>query len=163
MQLEEAMSFINENTRKLLNTEHIIIYPVSARASLQAKLSASKENDEIAPSMTHWKSNKFDELEAFMYSFLDGSTSAGMERMKLKLETPIAIAERLLSACDIRTRQDCQYAEQDLVAVNDIIKSVKDYANNMERENISWRRKALSLVSSYTLNFSTWHQVICVH
>lgn len=135
----------------MLNTEDVKLYPVSARSALEAKLSSSvyqKESD--------WKISSFFEFETFLYSFLDGSTSTGMERMKLKLGTPVGIAERLLSSCEILVRQDCRFAKQDLASINDIVGSVKHYASKMESESISWRRKTLSLVcifiSSYDLN-----------
>ncbi|KAF4370133.1 hypothetical protein F8388_007274 [Cannabis sativa] len=149
-ELEEAMSFIKENTRKLLNAEDVTIYPVSARSALEAKLSKNhdleKEYQEIALSDSHWKDSTFNDLEKYLYSFLDGSTSNGMERMKLKLGTPIAIAERLISSCETLVRQDCRYAKQDLASITDIINSVKDYAMKMEGESISWRRKALATI-----------------
>ncbi|XP_015892113.3 probable transmembrane GTPase FZO-like, chloroplastic [Ziziphus jujuba] len=143
-ELEEAILFIKENTQKMLNTEHVILYPVSARSALEAKLSSSPDygND------SHWKIRSFYEFESFLYSFLDGSTSTGMERMKLKLGTPIGIAERLLSSCETLVRQDLRYAKQDLASINDIVDSVKDYALKMESESISWRRKALSLIDA---------------
>lgn len=151
VQLEEAVSFIKENTQKLLNAEHVTIYPVSARSALEAKLSASsefeKEYNDLSTSDSHWKSSSFDEFEEFLYSFLDGSTSNGIERMKLKLGTPVAIAERLLSSCETLVRQDCRSAKEDLESINDIVSSVKDYAMKMENESISWRRRALSSVS----------------
>ncbi|KAM0998512.1 hypothetical protein ACFX2I_008235 [Malus domestica] len=108
LQLEEATSFIKENTQKLLNTEHVTLFPVSARSALEAKLSASmfgKDYAELSVSDAQWKSN--------------GSTSTGMERKKIKLETPIAIAEKLLSACETLVTQDCRYAKQDLASIND--------------------------------------------
>ncbi|KAL5561669.1 hypothetical protein UlMin_031416 [Ulmus minor] len=151
-ELEEALSFIKENTQKLLNTENVRLYPVSARSALDSKLSASsdygKEFGKLSSSDFQWKINSFDKFEKFLYSFLDGSTSTGMERMKLKLETPIGIAERLLSSCEILVRQDCRYAKQDLASINEIISSVQDYAMKMESESISWRRKALSLIDT---------------
>ncbi|XP_062144276.1 probable transmembrane GTPase FZO-like, chloroplastic isoform X1 [Alnus glutinosa] len=151
-ELEEAISFIKENARKFLNTEHVTLYPVSARSALEAKLSASfdSENElgELSVSDSHWKTRSFYELEKFLYSFLDGSTSAGVERIKLKLGTPIGIAERLLSTCESLVRDDCRYAKQDLASVNDIVGSVKDYAVKMESESISWRRKTLSLIDT---------------
>ncbi|WJZ90194.1 hypothetical protein VitviT2T_009357 [Vitis vinifera] len=81
-------------------------------------------------------------------SFLDGSTSTGMERMRLKLETPIGIAERLFSSCETLVRQDYQYAKQDLASINEMVSSVKEYAVKMESENISWRRQTLSLIDT---------------
>uniref|UniRef100_A0A2N9H0U6 G domain-containing protein n=1 Tax=Fagus sylvatica TaxID=28930 RepID=A0A2N9H0U6_FAGSY len=148
-ELEEAISFIKENTRKLLNTEQVILYPVSARSALEAKLSATfdTENDHGGLSVldSQWRTMSFYELEKFLYSFLDGSTINGMERMKLKLGTPIGIAERLLSSCETLVREDCRIVKQDLASVNDKVASVKDYAAKMEIESISWRRKTLSL------------------
>lgn len=150
MQLEEAVAFIKENTQKLLNTEHVTLYPVSARSALEAKLSASyktqKENENLSITEPLWRTSSFDELEKFLYSFLDGSTSTGIERMKLKLETPIAIADQLLCACQKIVREKCQHAEQDLIAVNELVDSVKDYEMTMESAGISWKRQTLSLV-----------------
>ncbi|CAL2280867.1 unnamed protein product [Prunus armeniaca] len=150
-ELEEAMSFIKENTQKLLNTEHVILFPVSARSALEAKLSASalgKDYAKLLGSDSQWKTSSFYELENFLYSFLDGSTSTGMERMKLKLETPIAIAEKLLSACETLVTQDCRYAKQDLASINDIVGSIKNYAVKMENESIAWRRRILSVIDT---------------
>ncbi|KAF5455034.1 hypothetical protein F2P56_024653 [Juglans regia] len=151
-ELEEAISFIKENTRKLLNTEDVTLYPVSARSALEAKLSSSFETEnnhgDILVFDSQWGSRSFYEFENYLYSFLDGSTNAGMERMKLKLGTPIGIVERLLSACDTLVREDCQVAKQDLVSVNNRVASVKEYASKMESETLSWRRKALSLIET---------------
>lgn len=148
-ELEEAILFIKENTQKLLNSEHVTLYPVSARSALEAKLSASYNvGNDYEMTDSQCKISGFYKLENFLYSFLDGSTSTGMERMKLKLETPIGIAERLLSACETLVRQDCRYAKQDLISVNEIVSSVQEYAAKMESESISWRRQTLSLINS---------------
>ncbi|KAA8543233.1 hypothetical protein F0562_021272 [Nyssa sinensis] len=154
-ELEEAIAFIKENAQKLLNAEHVTLYPVSARSFLESKLSASsdveKEHDELSAIDSHWTACSFHELEKFLYSFLDGSTSAGIERMKLKLETPIRIAEQLLSACQKLVRQEYQHAKQDLTSVNELVSSVKDYAMKMETNSLSWKRQALSLIDSTQL------------
>ncbi|CAN1729173.1 Probable transmembrane GTPase FZO-like, chloroplastic, partial [Linum perenne] len=145
-ELEEALSFIKENTRKLLNSESVTVYPVSARSALEAKLSTL----DLASIHTEsqWGTGKFYELEKFLYSFLDGTTRTGMERMRLKLETPIRIAERLLSACDASVKQDCRLARQDVAYATEIVDSLKEYTAKMENESISWRRKALSLIDA---------------
>ena len=67
--------------------------------------------------------------------------------MRLKLETPVAIADRLISACETLVTQDYRYAKQDLAAVEDIVNNVNDFALNMVTESLSWRRPTLSLVS----------------
>ncbi|XVF21780.1 hypothetical protein REPUB_Repub12eG0119600 [Reevesia pubescens] len=151
-ELEEAISFIKENTQKLLNMEDVTLYPVAARSVLEEKLSATsgvgKEYRELSVSDSNWKTSSFYKLENFLYSFLDGSTSTGMERMKLKLGTPIAIAERIHSACETLNRKDCQSAEQDLTSANKIVDSVKEYVIKMENESISWRRRTLSMINT---------------
>uniref|UniRef100_A0A5B7C242 Dynamin N-terminal domain-containing protein n=1 Tax=Davidia involucrata TaxID=16924 RepID=A0A5B7C242_DAVIN len=151
-ELEEAVSFIKENAQKLLNTEHVTLYPVSARSALESKLSASsnveKEHEELSVTDSDWRPCSFHELEKYLYSFLDGSTSTGIERMKLKLETPIGIAEQLLSACQKLVRQEYQHAKQDLTLVNELVSSVKDYAMKMETDSLSWKRQTLSLIDS---------------
>ncbi|KAF2325170.1 hypothetical protein GH714_024821 [Hevea brasiliensis] len=67
-ELEEAISFIKENTRNLLSTENVILYPVSARSALEAKLSAASDTkldyDESLVSESHWKISSFYELES---------------------------------------------------------------------------------------------------
>ena len=66
--------------------------------------------------------------------------------MKLKLETPIGIAEQLLIACQKIVREKCQHAKKDLMLVNDLVDNVKDYTVKMENTSISWKRQTLSLV-----------------
>lgn len=148
MQLEEAISFVKENTQKLLNTENVILYPVSARSALEAKLSTASlvGRDDLEVLDSDWRIQSFNELEKFLYSFLDSSTATGMERIRLKLETPIAIAERLLSSVESLVIQDCVAAREDLASADKIINRTKEYALTMEYESISWRRQALSLV-----------------
>ncbi|KAI3439432.1 G domain-containing protein [Psidium guajava] len=152
LELQEATSFISENVQKLLNADNVALYPISARSALESKLSATyesaKEYTNLLVSDSRWRVSSFYKLEKFLYSFLDGSTSMGMERVKLKLETPIGIAERLVSACETALRQDCEDANQDLNTVIGIVSSVKEYATQMEGDGISWRRKILSLVDT---------------
>ncbi|KAK8485751.1 hypothetical protein V6N11_037022 [Hibiscus sabdariffa] len=151
-ELDEAISFIKENTQKLLNTEDVTLYPVAARTVLEEKLSATsgvgKKYGELAVTDSNWRTSSFYKLEDFLYSFLDGSTSRGMERMKLKLGTPIAIAEQILSACETLNRKDCESAEQDLTSASEIVNSVKEYVIKMEDESISWRRRTLSMIDT---------------
>ncbi|KAG5587117.1 hypothetical protein H5410_047551 [Solanum commersonii] len=148
-ELEEAIAFIKENTRKLLNTESITLYPVSARLALESKLStfdgALSQNHGSSNNDSHWKTKSFYELEKYLSSFLDSSTSTGIERMKLKLETPIAIAEQLLLACQGLVRQECQQAKQDLLFVEDLVNSVEECTKKLEVDSILWKRQVLSL------------------
>uniref|UniRef100_A0A7N0SYC6 G domain-containing protein n=1 Tax=Kalanchoe fedtschenkoi TaxID=63787 RepID=A0A7N0SYC6_KALFE len=147
-ELEEAISFVKENTQKLLNTDQVTLYPVSARSALRAKLSASADEPVYEMSDSSSRINRFDELEKFLYSFLDGNSSMGIERMKLKLETPVAIADRLLTSCSTLARQEGIRAKQDLASVDELVNSVKEYATRLEFEHASWKRQILSLIET---------------
>ncbi|XP_038888742.1 probable transmembrane GTPase FZO-like, chloroplastic [Benincasa hispida] len=127
----------------LLNTEHVFVFPVSARSALDEELSASLESGEVlSPSNSYWRSSSFHELANFLYSFLDGSTGNGMERMKLKLQTPVSIAERK-SRNSWETRHTfCQ------TSLNELVDGVRNYGTKMENESITWGRQALSLIDS---------------
>ncbi|KAK1291506.1 hypothetical protein QJS10_CPB17g01875 [Acorus calamus] len=151
-ELEEAAAFIIENARKLLNTECVTLYPVSARSALEAKLSVSsrtaKGYEESLSNHPHWNSSRFYELEKFLFSFLDGSTDNGMERMRLKLETPIGIAERLHTACVANVQEEYDQANVDLNSIKEIISSVEEYALKMENESILWKKRTSSLIEA---------------
>lgn len=126
------------------------LFPVSARSALKRKLSTisdvGENHEELSGNDSYWETTSFYELEKYLFSFLDGSTSTGTERMKLKLETPIAIAEQLLTASQNLVERDCQQAKDDLISINELISSVKDYTLKMETESISWKKQSLSLV-----------------
>ncbi|KAI4349521.1 hypothetical protein L6164_010101 [Bauhinia variegata] len=76
-------------------------------------------NEELSGS---YRTGSFYELEKYLYSFIDGSTISGMERMRLKLQTPVGIVDRLISSCRTIVTQDYQYAKQHLTAMNDVVK-----------------------------------------
>ncbi|KAI4304500.1 hypothetical protein MLD38_039998 [Melastoma candidum] len=152
LELDEAISFIKNNVLKLLNSDNVTLYPVSSRLALEAKLMASYDvpTELIHSSLSDisWGKSSFYQLERFLYSFLDGSTDKGMERVKLKLETPIRIAEQLISSCDSLLRKDCKRAKEDLNSVLEVVGTIKTYRQQMESESISWWRKVLSLIDS---------------
>ncbi|KAL7112885.1 hypothetical protein ACP275_04G029000 [Erythranthe tilingii] len=149
-ELEEAVAFIKENAGRMLNAEQVTLYTVSARSALEAKLSAFSgvQKQENILNTQYPGANNFSDLEKYLYSFLDPSTSNGIERMKLKLETPVKIAEQLLCACQKLVREEKQQAEQDLVSVNNILSSIKEYALKMESDSISWKRQIMSLIDN---------------
>ncbi|XP_074573817.1 putative transmembrane GTPase FZO-like, chloroplastic [Curcuma longa] len=151
-ELEEATSFVKENARKVLNSEDIRLFPVSARSALDAKLSSSsysaEKYEEALFSDGRWMSSQFYELEKFLFSLLDGTTESGLERVKLKLETPLAIADRLLSSCQALVKQEYETASEDLISITGILSSVKDYSAKIESESVTWRKSITSAVET---------------
>lgn len=130
------------------------MFPVSARSALEAKLSSvyeGRKSEEVLLNDPRWMSSRFYELENFLFSFLDGSTDTGMERVRLKLETPIGIADRLLTSCVRLMKKEHENASEDLISIKEVVSSVKEFAVKMEGESISWRKQILSLVC-FSLN-----------
>ncbi|XP_008783174.2 probable transmembrane GTPase FZO-like, chloroplastic [Phoenix dactylifera] len=150
-ELEEATTFVKENVQKLLNIEDVKLFPVAARSALEAKLSSvydGRNSEEVLLNDPGWMSSRFYELENFLFSFLDGSTDTGMERVRLKLETPIGIADRLLTSCDRLMKKEYENASEDLISIKEVVSSVKEYAVKMEGESISWKKQIISLIET---------------
>ncbi|KAM0883039.1 hypothetical protein ACQ4PT_031897 [Festuca glaucescens] len=150
-ELEEASFFIKENARKLLNTEDVTLFPVSSRSALEVKLSYSKNNGrehygEVLSSDPRWRSSKFYDLEHYLLSFLDGSTDNGKERVRLKLETPIGIADRLLTSCQRLVKLEYEKAIDDLTSIRDLVSGANNYAEKIEADSNSWQKQISSLI-----------------
>ncbi|GAB2262601.1 hypothetical protein Droror1_Dr00003598 [Drosera rotundifolia] len=149
-ELQQAVTFVKENVQRLLNVQDVTLFPVSARSALEVKISSGFAKDSAGSSRHEscHSAQNFNEFEKFLYSFLDGSTSAGLERMKIKLETPMRIAERLLSACQTLVTQDLRRAKQDLDSVEELISSANDYTTKLESDSLSWRRRIAFLIGT---------------
>ncbi|XP_062231289.1 probable transmembrane GTPase FZO-like, chloroplastic [Phragmites australis] len=150
-ELQEATAFVKENARKLLNTEDVILFPVSSRSALEIKLSYSKSSggkhyEEAMFSDPRWRSSKFCELEDYLLSFLDGSTENGKERVRLKLETPIGIADRLLTSCQRLVKLEYEKAVDDLTSIRDLVSGANNYAVKLEADSNSWQKQISSLI-----------------
>ncbi|CAN6337721.1 unnamed protein product [Urochloa humidicola] len=146
-ELEEATAFVKENAKKLLNTEDVTLFPVSSRSALEAKLSYSKNSlMEAMFNDPRWRSSKFCELEDYLLSFLDSSTENGKERVQLKLETPIGIADRLLTSCQRLVKLEYEKAVDDLASIKDLVSGANNYAAKLEADSNSWQKQISSLI-----------------
>ena len=56
-----------------------------------------------------WDASNFGQLERFIYDFLVGGASAG-ESVRLKLQTPLFVADALLAAAQKQLEQELQVA-----------------------------------------------------
>jgi hypothetical protein len=150
VQLEEAILFVKENTKRILNAEEITLFPVSARSALEAKLSLPfpdrTNNQHVLINNPQWSSSKFQDFQSYLLSFMDGSTDNGKERVRLKMETPVGIADRLLSSCERFVKVELENAVEDLKSIDDLVDSVKNYGLKLEAESKGWKKHILSLV-----------------
>ena len=94
-----------------------------------------------------WRSSKFCELEDYLLSFLDSSTENGKERVRLKLETPIGIADSLLISCQRLVKLEYEKAVDDLTSIKDLVSGANNYAAKLEANSNSWQKQISSLVS----------------
>ncbi|XP_024533529.1 probable transmembrane GTPase FZO-like, chloroplastic [Selaginella moellendorffii] len=112
-EVEEVRRFVADNVRQLLNIEAAMIFPISARKALHAKVKAKQLESKNLERDPLWTASGFDKLEQYVLDFLGGSSDAGAERIRLKLETPIGIAAALLSAARKQVEADAANNEVD--------------------------------------------------
>ncbi|KAG6542178.1 hypothetical protein Mapa_016410 [Marchantia paleacea] len=150
-ELEEVLKFVKENAQRLLSVDEAFVYPVSARRALLAKQAAVKEDGvvdrELLMQDTSWKSSGFEELEDFIFCFLGGSTDAGAERLRLKLETPLGIGMALLGASDRQLAADILKADMDLRVLAQIEEQLNQYENAVQADAALQRQRTSLLIT----------------
>ncbi len=85
---QQIFNFVRENGRHLLGADPQI-FMVSARLAMQAKQAAGRGEPEAQRIL--WRASHFDKLEQFTQVTLNDN-----ERLRLKLENPLGIANRLI-------------------------------------------------------------------
>jgi len=85
---QQILAFVRDNSRHLLGVAPEV-FPVSARQALQAKTQALQQGSPLSASPM-WQQSLFESLERYILYALDAT-----ERMRLKLENPIGIADNL--------------------------------------------------------------------
>lgn len=151
-ELDEAMSFVKDNVLQLLSIEQVILYPVSSRSALEAKIAATAGDGvvdlEVLSKDLNWVRSGFPALEEFIFSFLDGSTDRGAEKVRLKLETPMGIAKTLLAATEKQISAESANVISDLMSIKESIVQLKHYQQTMENDSFSWRNQVLSVIEA---------------
>lgn len=156
-QVEEVRNFVRDNAQRLLTVEQALVYPVSARQALQAKLSALLEDGTVDVARLSedplWTTSGFKELEEFIFGFMGASSERGAERLRLKLETPLGISVALLAACDQQLAAEAFKAESDLKALEDVLKQLQRFEEAMLNGAILQRQRTLAVVSARFSSF----------
>ena len=112
-EVAEVRAFVAESARNMLGVDATVL-PVSARLALEAKVAAgSAEHGGVLGAGDaaarlqpdgRWRDSRFLGLETYMLNFLTGGGAggeggaSGSESKRLKLETPLFVAEALLQA-----------------------------------------------------------------
>ncbi len=122
-ELEEQLGFVREQSRQLLGFIPQV-FPVSARAALRAKQVASDGEREQA-----WAASRFQALEAFIRETLDDQ-----ERLRLKLQTPLGVAERIAASYQDAAQQRLELLQADLLLSESLEGQLALYLADMRRD-----------------------------
>lgn len=140
--------------------DHALVYPVSARQALQAKLSASLEDGTLDKDRLSedplWTTSGFKELEEFIAGFMGASSDRGAERLRLKLETPLGVGVALLVACDSQLTAEAFKAESDLKTLEDVQKQLQRFEEAMINGAFVQRQRTLAVVSASKIVVSSF-------
>ncbi|HET9494240.1 MAG TPA: dynamin family protein [Chloroflexia bacterium] len=121
--LERVMQFIQANSVALLGQQPEI-FPVSARLAKRANAADNPgERDALR------QASRFDTLEEYIFRTLD---EAG--RIRLKLSSPLGVAERVLDKYGAVAQQRLAVLAEDFKTVENIDSQLEIYAADMKRE-----------------------------
>ncbi|CAM6129007.1 unnamed protein product [Calypogeia fissa] len=150
--LEEVIAFVKENAQSLLEVEEAVVYPVSARLAILAKAAVTTEagvlDKELLKGDTYWNNSGFGELEDFIWNFLEGTSDAGAERLRLKLDTPLGVGTALLSACDGQLADAIVKADTDLRVLDQIDEQLVMYQKSVQADAALQRQRTTEVVAA---------------
>ncbi|MHB1133804.1 MAG: dynamin family protein [Chloroflexota bacterium] len=120
VELAEVLAFIAVQCRELLGFEPQV-FPVAARQAQRAQaLPAGDERDAL------WQASRFDSLEQYIRDTLDDN-----ERLRLKLLSPLGVAERLNGIYLQGTEADLALLRDDAAAVDAVHRQIDAYAEDL--------------------------------
>ncbi len=122
-EMDQVVAFVRENAQSLLGLRPEV-FPVSARLALRAKsLAAGPERDAL------WQRSRFAALEAYILNTLDER-----ERIRLKLLSPLGVAQRLANEYLARVRDRQTLLQEDLAITEAIEAGLAAYEVDMRRD-----------------------------
>eukprot|EP00803_Ostreobium_quekettii_P011469 evm.model.scf_3258.1 EVM.evm.TU.scf_3258.1 scf_3258:5409-10103(-) len=165
-EVDEVQRFVGENARKLLSLSEVSVWPVSAKKALRAKKKQGNSafgglfrntNDNTLQQDPEWKTSGFPKLEDFITEFFTGeSGAASTESVRLKLQTPVFVADALLDACRQQLENERAEAENDLKAVSAVRGYMDNFLSEMKKDGEIQRiniKKALDAVVARAEDF----------
>jgi len=156
-EVQQVVGFVSSNALQLLGVDDASVLPVSSRSALAAKLDAGSRgtagvlstiDDERLASSEAWARSGYPELESFLLRFLVGSEEQAGESIRLKLQTPLAIADALLGASEQQLLGDLSSAEKDLKALEMVEAQLGAFRAEMDRDSAIQRESVQRLVRS---------------
>jgi small GTP-binding protein len=122
-EVEKVRAFVEEGVRGLLGITPPI-FLVSARLARRAKQAGSQlERDALL------KASGFDQLESYVFGLLDEEG-----RVKLKLDSPLGVAEQLASRYRLAANERMALLEQDFQMAQNVESQMELYREDMRRD-----------------------------
>jgi hypothetical protein len=121
--LAQVLSFVEQNARMLLNTSPEI-FPVAARMAFAAKQSVQPAERERL-----WGFSRFEALERYVFETLDER-----QRLRLKLLTPLGVAERIAARYLAAAAERLALLREDFQTTENIEAQLGIYREDMQRE-----------------------------
>jgi len=161
-QVAEVREFVARNAQRLLKLDDPAVLTVSSRAALRGKLEVSRSRggasagildsieDEALTSNRNWLASGFGPLESFMVNFLVGTGSGAGEGVRLKLQTPLYVADALVGASARKLQAELEAARAELEAVRLVERQLKQFQAEMEKDAGAQRDALLKLLAETT-------------
>jgi len=130
---QRILEFVRENGRALLSADPQI-FAVSARKALQAKQQSAVKGAQ--PQGDLWQASQFAPLENYILQQLDDR-----ERLRLKLETPLGVATRLIEYYMQIVNERQTILKGDFETLDTIEGQLLAYADDMHRDFVYQRSR----------------------
>ncbi|EKX31607.1 hypothetical protein GUITHDRAFT_166857 [Guillardia theta CCMP2712] len=127
--LEKVKQFVRENAARILGVEPPV-FGIAGRLALQSKLMQADKSADPKAAEDLWKESRFEELESYVVRTLTDKKEAA----KLKLESPLGVAERFLVNYKKASELGNQITEDDKQVLNQIKQSIEVYEAEIESE-----------------------------
>ena len=128
----------------MLNLTEAFVWPVSARRALDAKLALGNSSfgglyaDGASSELERddrWRSSRFAPMEEFVAEFFSGQGgAASAESIRLKLQTPLYVADALLNASGRQLKNERFAAEKDVAAAKAVSIQLSQFETEMRRD-----------------------------
>ena len=146
-EVDEVVEFVENNAKRLLSVEGAKAIPVSAKRATEAKLECryalgdtgkgvlTQGEKEYLSTSQKWKSSRFENLESHVRDFLlGGSTNGTSESLKLKLQTPLFVAEALMGAAMKQLEVELAVLRRDEESIKLVQVQMKSFRDEMDKE-----------------------------
>jgi len=141
-QISEVIQFVQGNAERILQVEDSPIFPVSARDALSHK---TKHGGKAVANDSQWTQAGFAELEGFLSDFL--SDEAG-EGIRLKLDTPLALASALCNNSKLALEKKIAGANSEAGAIAAISDNMKQLSQEIGTESADQRRNVKDILKT---------------